>query len=217
MAGQPYEAEAWTGLEDAFEQRLRALVEASGGRVWMVSGYRSVEHQERLWQQALVKYGSEAAARKWVAPPGKSNHNHGSAADLGGTEEGMAWMRQNAHRFGLHLPMSWEPWHVEPVHTALDGDPDAYTTPPLGVAPANDPTDPGVQFVRMLALLDQDTQLVEGPDAGIVDAPGGELTVDNPSGITLDSGAVTEDFGFAEIPGMNAEAVEQTLEDVTDG
>lgn len=100
------------GFNPDFEQRLNALIRASGGRVTVTSGYRSPEHQARLYAAALQKYGSEQEARRWVAPPGKSKHGEGVAADLGGDLE---WAAANAAKFGLHRPMSWEPWHFEPV------------------------------------------------------------------------------------------------------
>jgi len=213
MPGWSFDSEAFTGLEDHLEERVKAMVNASGGRLWLVSGYRSEERQAQLWADAIRKYGSEQAARKWVAPPGRSNHNHGRAADMGGTEEGMAWMRQNMHRFGLWQPMEWEPWHLEAVDTATAIEPDAYTDPPLGQPRVEERTDVGMQFARMLGLLDTDTSLVEAPGASLVDGPGGDLTVENPSGIELDTGAAMEDFGFAELPGAAAEATEQILEE----
>ena len=103
-------AEQPEGFNPEFAKRLGAMVAASGGRLKVNSGYRSYQKQAELYAAALKKYGSEQAARKWVAPPGKSKHNHGIAADLGGD---LDWARANAARFGLHFPMSWEPWHVE--------------------------------------------------------------------------------------------------------
>lgn len=100
-----------TGLRPAFNQKLNALISASGGRLHVVSGYRSVAEQRRLWNVALKKYGSASAARKWVAPPGRSNHNKGIAADLGGD---LGWAHANAARFGLYFPLSNEAWHIEP-------------------------------------------------------------------------------------------------------
>lgn len=87
----------------------------------IMSGARSVEHQERLFKNAVKKYGSEAAARKWVAPPGRSNHNHGNAVDLGwkdgafknAPKEVVAWVHKNAERYGLKFPLGHEPWHIE--------------------------------------------------------------------------------------------------------
>jgi hypothetical protein len=92
------------------------MVEAAardGVRLTITSGYRSVAHQRRLWEEALRKYGSEAAARRWVAPPGRSNHQQGKALDIANNGGAHAWLRRNGHRFGFHQPMSWEPWHWE--------------------------------------------------------------------------------------------------------
>lgn len=121
-----------SGLDPQFDQRLQALIEASGGRIWINSGYRSVERQQQLFDAAVAKYGSVEAARKWVAPPGKSNHNFGLAADLGGD---LALAHQLAPQFGLIFPMSWEDWHIEPVwaRQARGADyKDSHPTPPPG-------------------------------------------------------------------------------------
>lgn len=80
------------------------------------SGYRSPERQSELYEAALSKYGSEAEARRWVAPPGRSNHNHGAAADLKYLDpSAREWAHANASQFGLAFPLSNEPWHVEPM------------------------------------------------------------------------------------------------------
>lgn len=85
------------------------------------SGFRSNEHQAQLFQNAVRKYGSVAAARKWVAPPGHSQHNKGNAADLEFlTPEAKAWVHANAERYGLAFPMGYEPWHIE-IATARGG------------------------------------------------------------------------------------------------
>lgn len=112
-----------TGLNDSFASSLRALAAAAreaGHEIRVNSGFRSVERQKELFDAAVRKYGSEAAARKWVAPPGRSNHNFGLAADLGfGSDAARRFAHENAGRFGLSFPMGHEPWHVEP--TGPDG------------------------------------------------------------------------------------------------
>ncbi len=157
----------YDGMDDVFASRLKALIEASGGRLSVVSGYRSVEEQQQLWDGALAKYGSEDAARKWVAPPGRSNHNHGIAADLGfETDDATNWAHENAPRFGLTFPMSWEPWHIETAEArggtpeqdgkTHSGGADAYTTPPPGVPGAADAPnrfDLGYQLQMLNGLL----------------------------------------------------------------
>lgn len=89
--------------------------EQAGVPIRITSGFRSIARQKELFAQAVKERGSEKAARKWVAPPGKSNHNYGAAADLDIAKPGPAqtWAHANAARFGLTFPMSWEPWHIE--------------------------------------------------------------------------------------------------------
>jgi peptidoglycan hydrolase-like protein with peptidoglycan-binding domain len=89
------------------------------------SGFRDPAHQARLWEEAKIKYGSEAEARKWVAPPGGSAHQSGRAVDLhlGGKNDSANvaqlrtlpayhWLVANAQRFGFY-PYEREPWHWE--------------------------------------------------------------------------------------------------------
>ena len=71
-----------------------------------------MEHQRRLWNEAVAKYG-ERGARKWVAPPGRSNHQAGNALDIANAGGAHAWLRRNASKYGFRQPMSWEPWHWE--------------------------------------------------------------------------------------------------------
>lgn len=98
------------------QQRLQAFFGASPHGMSIYSGFRSPEHQKRLWQNALKKYGSPNKARKWVAPPGRSNHNKGMAADLRySSAEARKWAHQNAGKYGLHFRMGHEPWHIEPI------------------------------------------------------------------------------------------------------
>lgn len=122
------------GSDPVFAARVQQMIAASGGRLYLKSGYRSPELQMQLWQQAVQKYGSEEAARKWVAKPealgGKgSNHTHGLAADIGGD---MGVLHELAPKFGLWFPMEWEPWHVEIVGSREHANRDAYTPSPHG-------------------------------------------------------------------------------------
>jgi len=103
------------GFDPRFQTALdQFLGAAPAGFLSTKSGYRSPERQAQLWQSALQKYGSPEAARKWVAPPGRSNHNHGLAADLGFSgPDAIKWAHENAPKFGLGFPLSNENWHVE--------------------------------------------------------------------------------------------------------
>jgi hypothetical protein len=122
------------GLKPEFKARLEPFLR-SVGDTQIYSGYRSPAHQARLYARALDKYGSHAAARKWVAPPGGSNHNRGIAADL---RYGSGAARAKAHReaesFGLNFRMNHEPWHVEPIKGW-----DRQVNPEFGLTPQNPP------------------------------------------------------------------------------
>lgn len=109
------------GMRGALAAMMTAADEELGGGLQVYSGYRSYERQAELYDTALRRYGSEQEARKWVAPPGNSRHNTGQAADLKwngvrldqAPERVRNWVKNNAQRFGLEVPMEWEPWQVE--------------------------------------------------------------------------------------------------------
>lgn len=116
QGGAAARPDSFSGFSDPFSQALASMLRDAPEdvRIGITSGYRSPETQERLWQEALAKYGSEAEARKWVAPPGKSQHNHGQAADLSYmSPAAQEWVRANAKQYGLAFPLDNEPWHVE--------------------------------------------------------------------------------------------------------
>jgi hypothetical protein len=158
------------GLDARFAKALEQMIADSGGRMWIVSGFRSVEEQQSLWDNAVAKYGPDEA-RNWVAPPGSSNHNKGVAVDFGYSDGGLAWAHANAARYGLMYPMDHEPWHIEPMgvrdgtyhsdaghdHT-VSTDPNAspYTDPPTGVLGATDPGrnfDLATQLQRLVGFM----------------------------------------------------------------
>lgn len=100
------------GTAQAF-QAMAAEAARAGVNLRINSAYRSDAEQARLFADAVRKYGSESAASKWVAPPGKSNHRTGKALDIDTSSGEHAWLSRNAPRFGFRQPMSWEPWHWE--------------------------------------------------------------------------------------------------------
>jgi LAS superfamily LD-carboxypeptidase LdcB len=92
-------------------QAMQAAAKADGVNLTVTSAFRSDEYQAKLFKNAVAKYGSESAAGKWVAPPGKSQHRSGRALDIK-LEKGVhAWLSKNAAKFGFYQPMSWEDWH----------------------------------------------------------------------------------------------------------
>lgn len=93
------------GLQPYFAARLSCLFAEVEG-LWIVSGYRTRAEQAALFEQ---KPGL-------AAPPGQSNHELGLAADLGyPTEDAEAAAHREAAGCGLEFPVSYEPWHVEPI------------------------------------------------------------------------------------------------------
>lgn len=112
-----------SGFDPRFASALEKFISASPG-ITIYSGARSNERQAELYQAAIQKYGSPQAARKWVAPPGRSKHNLGIAADLRyASDAARQWAHERAGEYGLAFPMSHEPWHVEPIGARGKGGP----------------------------------------------------------------------------------------------
>lgn len=151
VGGAASREDSFSRLDPDYAARVAQLVQAAdqelGPRALTItSAYRSPELQAQLFAAAVKKYGSEEAARKWVAPPGRSKHNSGMAVDFADASGSMLrdpnsreaqWIKANAARFGLDVPMSWEPWQVELAGSRGAGG--AYSPPPAsgGVASQN--------------------------------------------------------------------------------
>lgn len=101
----------------------------------ILSGYRSDAEQKPIWEKQLAKQRAanpkaseaevKALARKWVAPPGFSNHRSGRTVDLNmgfayekklipkmQASAAHKWLVANAAKFGFY-PYEAEPWHWE--------------------------------------------------------------------------------------------------------
>lgn len=120
VGGAQARQDSIAGLDTGFQTSLADMFASAPPEIQaqlrVTSAFRSPEIQQKLWDDALAKYGSESAARKWVAPPGRSKHNHGQAVDLKYMDPAaQKWALANAKNFGLAFPMSHEPWHIEPV------------------------------------------------------------------------------------------------------
>ena len=95
------------------EPLAREILAARRRGAWrgrMSSGYRPDWYQATLFTAAVKKYGSEAAARKWVAPPGRSRHRFKDGRGAADATDGAAL---DAASQAIVRPMSWEPWHVQ--------------------------------------------------------------------------------------------------------
>lgn len=131
LTGGGTRADAMSGLDPNFVGALQRMFAEAPPEIQaelrILSAYRSPEIQAQLYQNALERYGSEAEARRWVAPPGNSRHNHGMAVDLSYLgDAAREYAHANAARYGLHFPLGNENWHIEPMgadggRIAIDG------------------------------------------------------------------------------------------------
>jgi zinc D-Ala-D-Ala carboxypeptidase len=100
-----------------------------GVEFFVDSGWRSPAYQERLLQDAVSKYGSEAEATRWVATPNTSPHVSGDAVDIGHSDA-TAWLSEHGAEYGLCQIYGNEPWHYELRPEAIDhGCPAMYADP----------------------------------------------------------------------------------------
>jgi len=105
-------ATASGGLHPLMLAAVNRLIEASGGSLEIVSGYRSSAEQTRLWAEAVARYDDPEVADDWVARPGTSAHERGLAVDLGG-DVALAVRLVEGLDLPLSRPMAHEPWHFE--------------------------------------------------------------------------------------------------------
>lgn len=132
----------WSGkteyLDKTVASYLSSMFQAakkSGLRLYLVSGYRSFTRQKSIWNSSIYSNGL-AHTEKYVARPGKSEHQTGFSADITGasyklllepferTKE-FKWLNDNAHKYGfiLRYPKEkeditgygYEPWHYRYV------------------------------------------------------------------------------------------------------
>jgi zinc D-Ala-D-Ala carboxypeptidase len=119
-------------LDPALLGALRqAATDAAGDGVefYFDSGWRSQEYQEQLRREAVLKYGSEAEASRWVATPTTSAHVSGDAVDVG-PSNATSWLSEHGAEYGLCQIYGNELWHYELRPEAIDhGCPAMYADP----------------------------------------------------------------------------------------
>ena len=110
--------------------RMFAAAEADGIKLWVESGFRSYELQGTIYNNYVSREG-QAAADRYSARPGHSEHQTGLAFDLnsfdmnfGSTPEGK-WLSEHCWEYGFILrypadkeditAFMAEPWHVRYV------------------------------------------------------------------------------------------------------
>ena len=106
---------------------MQQAAAADGLNLYVVSGYRSYEYQGQLYQN-YVKRDGQAAADRYSARPGYSEHQTGLAFDLNSTSNSFAgtpeakWLAAHAQEYGfiIRYPKGkenvtgyqYEPWHL---------------------------------------------------------------------------------------------------------
>lgn len=85
---------------------------ADGITIGLTSGWRSPEFQQKLFDDAVVQYGSVEIASQYVASPQVSKHVVGKAVDIGPTAAD-DWLIRNGQAFGLCQIYANEIWHFE--------------------------------------------------------------------------------------------------------
>lgn len=120
-------------------REMRDAAKKDGVTLYVSSGYRSTERQEKLFEQEVETYEqtagtrkeAEAFAEKSVARPGCSEHSTGLAVDLNGVldsfdgTDAFRWLDGHAQEYGFILrypkdkqeitKIKYEPWHYRYV------------------------------------------------------------------------------------------------------
>lgn len=127
------------GIIPVAQKGVDAMVsaaKANGVYLSVISSYRSYSYQKTLYEN-YVKRDGQAAADRYSARPGHSEHQSGLAFDFGGTNQNHwlessfadtaegRWLAANAHKYGfiLRYPKGkesitgymFEPWHFRYV------------------------------------------------------------------------------------------------------
>lgn len=193
--------DSFSGLDQGFASALSNMFAAAppdiAQHLRVTSGFRSPERQAQLWQGALQKYGSPEKARKWVAPPGKSNHNHGHAADLKYLDpSATAWAHENAGRFGLAFPLSNENWHIELAsRRGSSPDPALVASAPPSQSALPLPSASGGEQAPQMGLVAQAAPSAEQPAAGGEQVPAFAEAAAQPSRSQSSLNALLQAFG----------------------
>jgi len=109
------ETPAIGNLEPGLREEVRhaALGARSAGIEMVVNtGWRSERYQQKLLDDAVVTYGSEEEALRWVSSPRDSMHVTGRAVDIGPTDAD-SWLSQHGADYGLCQTLANEMWHFE--------------------------------------------------------------------------------------------------------
>jgi SAM-dependent methyltransferase len=164
-------------------QATQAAAAQQGVSLLLVSAFRSVDYQRKIWERKLAAGESVAQILRVSAPPGYSEHHTGRAIDLTasgcealtedfeGTPE-FAWLAAHAGAFGFSMPYSrhnrygfiFEPWHWSANEIV------AYDEIGIGYA-SRRTSDPRIFECIRMALSSCATVLNVGGGAGSYEPP----------------------------------------------
>jgi len=102
-------------LDPALLDAVRAAAQDAqddGVELLITSGWRSPSHQQRLFDEAVSRYGSEEEALRHVSTPDTSAHVTGDAVDIGPTDAD-DWLSRHGADYGLCQTFANEIWHFE--------------------------------------------------------------------------------------------------------
>lgn len=102
-------------VDERIYEPLMEMLEAAREGNWdqlpiVVSGYRTQEKQQRLYDDKIAKYRNQGyseseakeMAEQWVAVPGYSEHQLGFAVDINGaTYDVYLWLQENSYKYGF--------------------------------------------------------------------------------------------------------------------
>lgn len=93
-------------------RELRAAAERDGVLACVNDGKRSNAQQQREFDEAVEKFGTEELAAGYVLPPGKSNHVKGFAVDVQ-PWSAAEWVAEHGQAHGWCRRYDNEYWHFE--------------------------------------------------------------------------------------------------------
>ncbi|MBR6985865.1 MAG: D-alanyl-D-alanine carboxypeptidase family protein [Ruminococcus sp.] len=107
--------------------KLSAAAAEDGLNIYFTSGYRSYIAQQELYNNYVAQDG-QAAAERYSARPGHSEHQSGLAIDVNNPDDSFAgtpeakWLEEHAHEYGFIIRYpegkesitgyKYEPWHI---------------------------------------------------------------------------------------------------------
>lgn len=110
--------------ERIYEPLMEMLNDAEKLKPVVVSGYRTPEKQQSLYDDKIKEYKKQGyseneaieLAQQWVAEPGASEHQLGLAVDINGaTYDIYLWLQENSYKYGFIFRYPGNKTHITNV------------------------------------------------------------------------------------------------------